>query len=229
MLKLLINNGDGQGDVDYTRYVIPSSIDIEDSLNTPTLLAFTLTNVDSLFKAPVRSAYVKFLSTASPLSVTGAYVATGSVTNSPEWHFVGVGPRAGGQAFQHYELSVKTTSDEYLLNIKSLPFIAAYINRTMGQILTDLSNTLAPGYFDTSNIQAGDMVPFFLYDPTSKWADVAKQFGDQEQFRYKVIGKKIFFAPYCDSPLGIRYDVGIHKQTPLVSGSLATWILAESI
>lgn len=229
MLKLLINNGDGLGDVDYTRYVIPSSIDLEDSLNTPTLLAFTLTNVDALFKAPVRSSYVKFLSTTSPLSITGAYVATGFVTNSPEWHFVGVGPKAGGQAFQHYELNVKATSDEYLLNIKSIPFIAAYINRTMGQILTDLAGTLAPGYFDTSNVQAGDMVPFFSYDPTSKWSDVAKEFGDQAQFRYKVIGKKIYFAPYGDSSLGISYNEVTQKQTQFVPGSLKTGILAVPI
>src|SRR6266403_1135666 len=229
MLKLQINNGDGLGDVDYTRYVIPSSIDIEDSLNTPTLFAFTLANVDALFKAPVRSSYVKLLSTTSPLSVTGAYVATGFVTNSPEWSFVGVGPRAGGQAFQHYELNVKVTSDEYLLNIKSIPFIAAYINRPMGQILTDLSNTLAPGYFDTSNVQAGDMVPFFSYDPTSKWSDVAKEFGDQAQYRYKVIGKKIYFAPYGDSSLGINYNEVTQKQTQFVPGSLKTGILAVPI
>lgn len=229
MLKLIINNGDGLGDVDYTRYVVPSSIDIEDSLNTPTLFSFTLTNVDGLFKAPVRSAYVNFLSTTSPLSVTGAYVATGFVTNSPEWKFLGVGPRASAQAFQHYELDTKVTSDEYLLNIKSIPFIAAYINRTMGQILSDIANTLAPGYFDTSNIQAGDMVPFFSYDPTSKWSDVAKRFGDQAQYRYKVIGKKIYFAPYGDTPLGLSYNEVTQTQKQFVPSALKTGILAVPI
>jgi hypothetical protein len=226
MLKLTINNGDGLGDVDYTHYVIPSSISIEDSLNTPTLLSFTLSNVDGAFKAPVRSAYVKFLSTTSPLSVTGAYVTTGFVTNSPEWRFLGVGPRARAQAFQHYELDVKVTSDEYLLNIKSIPFIAAYVNRTMGQILTDVANSLAPGYFDVSNVQSGDMVPYFSYDPTSKWADVAKEFGDQAQYRYKVIGKKIYFAPYGDSAFGISYNETTQTQKQFVPGALKTGILA---
>jgi hypothetical protein len=226
MLKLLINNGDGKGDVDYTHYVIPESIDIEDSLNTPTLLAFTLANVDPVFKAPVRSAYVKLLSTLSPLSATGAYIATGFVTNSPEWKFLGMGPHAGGQAFQHYEIDVKVTSDEYLLNIKSVPFIAAYINRTMGQILSDIANSLAPGFFDTSNVQAADMVPYFSYDPTSKWADIAKQFGDQAQYRYKVIGKKIYFAPYGDAPLGISYDETKQTQKQFVPGALKTGVLS---
>lgn len=229
MLKLLINNGDGLGDVDYTRYVIPSSIDVEDSLNTPTLFAFTLSNSDGRFKAPVRSAYVKFLSTASPLSVTGAYVATGFVTNTPEWKFLGVGPRASAQAFQHYELDVKTTSDEYLLNIKSIPFIAAYINRTMGQILIDIANTLAPGYFDTSSVQAGDMVPYFTYDPANKWSDVAKNFGDQAQYRYKVIGRKIYFAPYGDTSLGVSYNEVTQTQKQFVPGALKTGVLAVPI
>lgn len=229
MLKLLINNGDGKGNVDYTHYVVPSSIDVEDSLNTPTLLSFTLANVDGAFKAPVRSAYVTFMSTTSPLSLTGANVVTGFVTNSPQWKFLGVGPRASAQAFQHYELDVKVTSDEYLLNMKSVPFIAAYINQTMGQILTNIANTLCPGFFDTSNVQAGDMVPYFAYDPTHKWSDVAKQFGDQAQYRYQAIGKKIYFAPYGDQPLGISYDETRQKQTQFVPGALNTGVLAVPI
>ena len=226
MLKLLINNGDGLGDIDYTHYVIPSSINIQDSLNTPLLLAFTLSNVDGLFKAPVRSAYVKFLSTTSPLTATGAYVATGFVTNSPEWKFLGMGQRASGQRFQHYELDVKVTSDEYLLNIKSIPFIAAYINRTMGQILADIANSLAPGYFDTSGIQGSDMVPYFAYDPTSKWSDVAKSFGDQSQYRYQAIGKKLYFAPYGDQSLGISYDETKQTQKQFVPGALQSGVLS---
>lgn len=229
MLKLLINNGDGKGDVDYTHYLIPSSVNIEDSINTPTLFAFTLANVDRVFKAPVRSAYVKFVSTTSPLSATGAYVVTGFITNSPEWRFIGMGPAPAAQAFQHYELDVKVTSDEYLLNIKSIPFIAAYINRTMGQILTDIANSLAPGYFDTSNIQAGDMVPYFDYDPTQKWSDVAKQFGDQAQYRYQAIGKKLYFAPYGDAALGVSYNEVTQKQTQFVPGALKSGILSVPI
>lgn len=226
MLKLLINNGDGLGPVDYTRYVIPSSIDVEDSINTPTLATFTLANADALFKVPVRSAYVQLWSTKSQLTVTGAYLATGYITNEIQRKFLGVGPRASAQRFQLYEYDVKVTSDEYLLNSKAVPFISAYINRTMGQILIDLANTLAPGFFDTTNVAAGDMVPFFQYDPTSKWADVAKEFADQAQYRYKVIGKKIYFQPYGDLPLGILYDETKQYQTQFNPSALNTGILS---
>lgn len=225
MLKLLINNGDGKGAVDYTRYVIPSSINIEDSINTPTLVSFTLANADGLFKVPVRSAYVAFVSTLSPLSLTGTYVATGYVTNEIQRKFLGMGVRASSQGFQHYEYDVKVTSDEYLLNQKAVPFIAAYINRTMGQILTDLANVLAPGFFDTTNVGAGDMVPYFQYDPTNKWSDVAKQFADQAQYRYKVIGKKIYFQPYGDAALGIVYNEN-QPQTKWNPANLDSGVLA---
>ena len=226
MLKLLINNGDGKGDVDYTRYVIPESIDIEDSINTPTLISFTLSNSDTLFKVPVRSAYVKLVSTLSPLSVTGAYLATGYVTNEPQRKFLGMGPRIPGQSFQMYEYDMKVTSDEYILNCKAVPFIAAYINRTMGQILTDLANTLMPGFFDTSNMAPGDMVPYYMYDPTSKWSDVAKEFADQAQYRYKVIGKKMYFQPYGDASLGISYNEVTMQQKQFNPAALDTGVLS---
>lgn len=229
MLKLLINNGDGLGEVDYTRYLIPASVDIEDSLNTPTLFSFTLANLNGAFKAPVRSAYVRFASTTSPLSVTGANVVTGFVTNSPQWRFLGVGPGPSNQGFRHYELDVKVTSDEYLLNTKSVPFIAAYINQTMGQILTNIAETTAPGYFDTSGIQSGDLIPYFAYDPTQTWSDIAKQFGDQAQYRYQAIGKKLFFVPYGDAPLGISYNEVTQTQEQFVPAALNTGILAVPI
>lgn len=240
MLKLLISNGVNLPAVDYTRYVIPSSIQMDDSINVPTLLSFTLANTDSSFVTPIQSAYVQWVSTASPLAVTGAWLFTGFITNSPQFKFLGLGQRAGytgnlpvptkyaqgGPLFQHYEIDVKCTSDEYLLNMKAVPFIAAYVNQTMGQILINIAEALAPGYFDVSGIQAGDIVPYFTYDPTSKWADIAKQFGDQAQFRYKALGKKLYFEPYGDASIGISYNETSQRQNQLVPGALETGILA---
>jgi hypothetical protein len=226
MIRLLINNGGPGGFVDYTQYVLPSSISVEDSINTPTLISFTLANSSGIFVAPVRSAYVKFISTTSPLSATGTVITTGFVTNTPEFRFLGMGPAASNFRFQVYECDIKVTSDEYLLNIKAVPFIAAFINRTMGQILMDIAETLAPGYFDTTNIQSGDMVPYFAYNPESKWSDVAKEFADQAQFRYEVIDKKIHFAPYGDAPLGVSYDETTQTQKQFVPHSLKTGVLS---
>ncbi len=238
MIKLLINNG--AGEIDYTKYVVENSLDIEDSLNTPTLLSFTLVNVDGSFVPPVRSAYVRLISTVSPLSLTGAVISTGFITNTPEFKFLGMGQAAstylqpgvmpinafGGNLFQFYEIDYKVTSDEYLLNTKAVPFIPAFINQTMGQILSNIANTLTPGYFDLTSIQDGDLIPYFSYDPTQKWSDLAKQYADTAQFRYQAINKKITFAPYGDAPLGITYDETAQRQTQFVPGALKSGILA---
>lgn len=232
MLKLLINSG--QGPVDYTKYVIPTTIDIEDSINTPVLLTFTLANTDAAFVPPVRSSYVQLISTLSPLSVTGAYVYTGLITNSPEFKFLGQSQRAGNlfasaaltrTRFQHFEITIKVTSDEYLLNEKCVPFIASYVNQTMGEILTNIAEVLCPGFYDVSQIQDGDLIPFYAYDPTKKWSDVAKEFADQAQFRYNVINRQIVFAPYGDASLGISYDETTQRQTQFNPTSLSTGIL----
>lgn len=241
MLKIFINNGDGLGNVDYTKYVVPTTIQMDDSINVPTLLSFTLVNVDQAFKVPVRSAYVSWVSTTSPVSATGATLFTGYITNANEFKFLGLGPSAAawlgttplpptalqsGLLFHHYEIDVKCTSDEYLLNIKSVPFIAAYVNQTMGEILSNIAETLTPGFWNLTNIQDGDLVPYFEYDPTTKWSDVAKQFADQVQFRYKVINKTIYFVPYGDVPLGIFYDETAQTQKQIVPSALETGILA---
>lgn len=239
-LRLFINNG--SGDVEYTKYVIPGSINIEDSINTPVLTTFTLSNTDGAFVLPVRSAYVKLISTLSKYTVTGGintsgapvsgnYLATGYITNEYQRKFLGVGPRAYNQLGQHYEYDIKVTSDEYLLNCKAVPFVAAYINQTMGQILTSLAGILAPGFFDTTNVGSGDLIPYFNYDPTSKWSDVAKQFADQAQYRYNCIGKKIFFTPYNDKPLGITYNdaplsQGGQRQIQFNPSALTTAVLS---
>ena len=236
MIKLLINNG--AGFQDYTRYVIEGSIDIEDSLNTPTLFSFGLSNVDGTFVPPVRSAYVQLISTVSPIATSGSVIVTGYITNTPVYKFLGMGPAASsylqggvqsggrpplqvdsGGLFQFYEIDYKVTSDEYLLNTKAVPFIAAFINQTMGQILTNIANTLAPGFFDLSGIQDGDLIPYFAYDPTQKWSDTAKQFADTAQFRYQAINKTITFAPYGDAPLGMSYDETIQTESQFVPGA----------
>ncbi len=102
--------------------------------------------------------------------------------------------------------SFQCTSDDYLLSTKAIPFIPSYVNRTQGQILSDLAEVLCPGFFDTSLVQDGDIIPFFAYDPTKSWSQVAKTFGDSSRYRWKVRDKRIYYVPYGDDGLGISYD-----------------------
>ncbi len=199
MLLLTINNG--TGDADYSNYADGSSIQIADSINVPSLLTLKLTNTDNNFVPPKQSGYVTLYSTKYDRPLF-----TGFVTNETEKSFLGLSQRVSQSQFQHMEFNLQATSDEWLLNVKSVPFIPAFVNRTMGQILSQLADTLAPGFFDTSLVQDGDIVPYFQYDPLKKWSDLAKEFGDAARYRYKVINRQIQFAPYGDAPLGIVYD-----------------------
>src|SRR5882724_5323398 len=125
-LKLFINNGSGF--VDYTSYVMQGSIVIEDSLNVPTLLSFTLTNNDNAFIVPVRSAYCRVFSTNN----NNMPLATGFVTSVPSQKYLGLNGNLWKFNYQLYTYDVQVTSDEWLLNVKTVPYLPPFVNQ--GQI-----------------------------------------------------------------------------------------------
>lgn len=221
-MKVLINNG--TGNVDYTRYVVDGTLSIEDSINVPTLTNFILSPSDNSFVIPKRSAYVtvvseRYASGSNPINGngygSGKILATGFVTNEPEREYLGINPKLTSNKFQNQQLSYKinVTSDEWLLNSHVVPFIPAFVNQTMGQILAGIANALLPGFFDvTSHVMSGDLVPYYQYDPQQTFSDIAKSFGDSVRYRYKVINRTLYFVPFGDAPLGIQYDENVsHK------------------
>lgn len=209
-MKVLIDNGNGF--VDYTHYVSVGSIKITDSINVPTLASFSLDNLGDSFEVPKRSSYVKIVSERyhvnDDINQPFLTLATGFVTNEPVRVYKGLGGHAGkNMLFQHYEHQINVSSDEWLINVHSIPFIPAFVNQTQGQILRSLAEILCPTFgFDTTGIQDGDIVPYFDYDPEKNWSDIAKEFGDGSRYRYKVIDKKITYTPFADAPIGISYD-----------------------
>jgi hypothetical protein len=387
-MKVFINNG--SGNVDYTRYVVDGSLNIEDSVNVPTLISFQLSNIDQLFVVPRRSSYVTvqseiYLDSSSGISNTpisnitvtgtdqpwvitgglnsgysynsggtgtspasisvvagqtytlnyvsgtvsrksgtyGFYGPTGDPTNpgpsSPQtsgwpgfwcapntcnagccigaWadssgnlvsapfavgnNFVGTAPGGATQlllgindtilfsdnvgswvfsvgvvAFkilatgfittepertylglsqgtkstskiatvqnQVYTYNINVTSDEWLLNVKTVPYIPAFVNQTDSQILANIATALAPGFFNTTLMASGTLVPYFAYDPSQTWSDVAKTFADANRYHYKVINKQIIYQPFGDKPLGIAYDDTTQKEKSLSPLELKT-------
>src|ERR1019366_3815663 len=82
-IKLTINNGSGE--VDYTSYVLPETISVQDSINVPTLLTFTLVNTDNAFIVPGRSAYCRLFSGKFNIPI-----ATGFITAAPSVTYLGL-------------------------------------------------------------------------------------------------------------------------------------------
>lgn len=203
MLDFFIDNGIGTQV--YTQYVGDKTVKIEDGLNVPTLLTMTLFNNDNSFIVPVRNAYVTIISRKS-----SKVLFSGFITQTPQATYLGAGGNVPAFNFERYSYSVVATSDEWLLNVKAVPFIPAFVNQTMGQILAVLANALAPFYFDvTSHVDPGDLIPFYEYNPSQTWAEIAKTFADAARYRYKVINRTVWFKPYGDQPLGIAYDDSI--------------------
>jgi hypothetical protein len=223
MIKLTITTAGVE--TDYTRYVLQSSISITESINIPSQLTFSMQPIGWKFVVPPQRAYVRLYST-----VTQKSLFTGFIASAPVLTYLArssaAPPVQGGQLFQY---DIICTSDEYLLNIKAIPFIPAYVNQTQGQILTNLANTLCPGFFDCSMVASGDIVPFYQYDPTQSWCEVAKSFADAQRYRYHARDKKIFFGPYGDQPLGIYYDEATQKQSQFNPKALQTTVLSVPI
>lgn len=208
MIKVYINNSDGKGDVDYTSYVLPSTIQIQKSLNVPTQCSMSLVGSDNSFKVPIPRSYIRIYST-----VYMKYLFTGYLVTDPAIAFTGLSQSVPGTNFQMYQYDLSCTSDEYLLNIKSVDFIPAFVNRTQGEILRTLAEILAPGFFSYDYIDDGDLVPYLAYDPTKSWYEYAKEFGDASRFRYSCVDRQIHYKPYGDGELGIKYDENLGEGT----------------
>lgn len=200
MLKVFIGNA-SQGETEYTRFVVPNSISIQRTLNAPSICKMKLVNVDNTFTMPPLRSYIRIFS-----SQLERNLFTGWLTNDPTRSFVGLGPSAADSKFQIFNFDCVFTSDEYLLNIKSVPFIPAFVNQPQGYILQSLAQTLCPGFFNFEHCASGDLVPYYQYDPTKSWSEVAKIFGDASRYRYSVINKEIHYQPYGDGLLGVEYD-----------------------
>src|ERR1019366_7319908 len=109
MIKLTIDSGSG-GPKDYTRYVLGETISVVDSLTVPTLLTFTMSNIDDAFVVPPRSSYVRLFSGKFDVPI-----ATGFITAALTLNYLGVANNVPSFNFQRYTWDVQVSSDEWLL------------------------------------------------------------------------------------------------------------------
>ncbi len=169
-----------------------------------------------------------YLGVTVPVNTTpcGLALATGFVTNEPERTYLGLNAHLPKFNNEQYAYNINGTSDEWILNSRTVPFIPAFVNQTDSQILASLANVLAPGFFDTTSLMAsGTIIPFFQYDPSQTWSDIAKTFADANRFHYKVTNQKILYQPFGDQPLGIAFDDQNMKKRDLFPSELKTGVL----
>jgi hypothetical protein len=206
-LQLLIKQQNDQI-LDYSQYCDWTTLKITKQLNMPTQCTFTLNNTNAAFNPPLERAYVQVYST-----LRRETLFTGFVAAYPDRTFISTGPPVQNAPRHLMQYAITCTSDEFLLGLKYKDPIPAYINMTQGAILASIANTLMPGFYDTSAIQPGQLVPYYLYDPTQTWPQIAKSFADASNYRYFVKDRKIVFCPQGDAELGIVYDETLGQGT----------------
>ena len=215
-ITLLIDNGDLNGRVDYTRHLVSaerSPVALRDRLNQPSLLDFTLAPAGAQFTAPRRSAYVQLNGLADALPPGGPRAPgplfTGYITNEPAIEFLGTVNRQ-----PVYGYRCQATSEEYLLNVKRIGVLPPFLNQTAGQILIFLVGQLQPGRFDTSEVAAGALIPHFMADPERSWSEIARELAERSGYYYRVLDGKIRFQSIGDLPSGVKVDAADRDFRP---------------
>src|SRR3984957_19261759 len=247
-MKLLIDSGkfapsNGNGYVDYTKYVLDGSLTVEDSVNVPTITTFNLAATDNKFTVLARSCYVKIvsevyaepsghLSAGQNPATFGKILATGFITDQPAPQFLGLNQGLPSQDYQQLSYTINVTSDEWLLNCQSIPYIPAFVSQTDSQILASIAEALMPGFFNTSLMASGTIIPYYQYDPTQTWSDIAKTFADQNRYYHQVKNKTIYYEPFgqvaagLPPGLGIEYDETTQVERELYPIQMQTTIVS---
>jgi hypothetical protein len=157
---------------------------------------------------------------------SGKILATGVVTTEPERVYLGLAATAANSKKAQYNYNVQVTSEEWILNSQVVSYIPAFVNQTDSQILGAIAQALNPGFLDTTSLAAsGTLIPYYQYDPTQTWSDIAKTFADANRYHYKVINKKFIYQPFGDAPLGIAYNEQTQLESQISPAQMSTGVV----
>src|ERR1700693_6332275 len=149
---------------DYERYLADLPVKT-DRYKDSAYVDFSLAPVDNSFVKLARGAYINISSSTYPNWFTGYII------NEPE--LVPGGVKGGTY---NWVYKYRATADEYILSLKPLGIMFAFLNMTMGAILKKLVDRLVPNTFDVTNIQDGPLVAEYVVDPNNKFVDLFKDF-----------------------------------------------------
>lgn len=105
-----------------------------------------------------------------------------------------------------YKWRVTCQSEESMCNFTAPLYMSTLVpfqNKTVGQIVTYLLNLLAPGRFDTSGIQAGPVIPYYLPNAQANFTDIMKELVEGAGMKFWTRRKKAFLAYFDDAQVGV--------------------------
>ncbi|HEY7352926.1 MAG TPA: hypothetical protein VH596_09200 [Terriglobales bacterium] len=184
-MKLQIDNFDGADPRDYTADIDatrPSHL--MRKLNEASQFNFSLLSTGAEFIVPVSGARVTFS------RANDQKIFTGYITSAPECEYLGWGERG---AIYRYNFIAK--SDEVLLDEKRLSVRSAFVARSAGDAVRELTEDAMPGAFDLSGVSDLDIVAEYSPDPQESWSTHVARIATEARASYRVLDGAIVFAP----------------------------------
>lgn len=184
-MQLIIDNFNTLGPMDYSTYLDAEHLPrVARRLNKPSVMLVQLVFTVPGTVVPREGARVLLQKDDGGL-LFGGYLAQEPVCEY-------LGPGSGGD-ITRYEL--RCESDEWLLDRKALPQRLPFVSRAAGAILTQLTQDVQPGAFDTSAIANCDVVPVYPLNVQQTWSEHAAELGLWARAFYRAENGKITFAP----------------------------------
>jgi hypothetical protein len=183
-MRLSIDNFDSAGARDYTANLDAETAPrIQRKLNRPSRLSVALIAPTPDFIVPACGARVVLE------RGDGQKWFTGYVSAAPEYEYMGWGERG-----PMYRYSLAALSDEFLLDRKFFAEHAPFTHRSAGEILKQLANELAPGSFDTAEVDSVETIPSYSVSQQVKWSDHAAKVAQLSRAAYRVHDGKLYFS-----------------------------------
>lgn len=172
---------------DYIRHLWSNPVKT-DKINQSELLDFKLAAGYPGFVKLTRGAYIKIFTD------TYGYWFTGYVTNDPELEYLGIKNKVPAWGYK-YEAS----ADEYILSLKPIGLVHPFMNVYMGDIIKRLAEYLAPGVFNTTNVQNGPLLAQFTIDPNMKFNEVVSKLCESAHYVLYSRDHSLYFLPQDDN------------------------------
>lgn len=184
---------------DYVKYLYDQPL-LTDRLGDPNFLDFQLAPVDNAFVKLTRGNYITLT------TVSQGIWFTGYIQNDPELEKLGTQIVAGVPT-EVFGFKYEVSSDEYVLNLKPIGVLPAFLNKTQGYILKKLAAIMAPTVtFDVSGIADGLSIARYIPDQTARFSDIVKEFCDSGNMRFAAKNHILTFVQQDTTPATITID-----------------------
>ena len=188
-MKVTIDNLDGAGAVDYSSMLFAARpLQIERTLNEPTMCSFTLGSLAGGPRMPVRNGRVMVSCD------DGTLLFTGYLASEPTLEYAGMA--ASGAV---YEAAAAAVSDEILLNQQNIPQTSGTYARSAQQILEQFTTRVYPNRFITSDGTATMQIGSFVPEAGESWSENVGRMASMGRAAYRAINGTLSLTPVAST------------------------------